>query len=212
MIMFRRELKDNVKNEIMRDGRDYESLAEFIEIVIDLNDKLYERVMKKWYDQFKDRAELIYESAAEYAKSKQQSYIRNSEYTESAFMKLKMTHQRRKKNSKSKKKDKEKKLCYECEKTGHFVKNCRNESVMSQRQLNVTLKKYLKLMTQRRLIIRQRFWKSARTTNTVLSTVWRNYKKLSMQHQRNELTKESRNSDVHRHLIQTALKQCLSQI
>ena len=50
MIMFRRELKNNVKDEIMRDGRDYESLAEFIEIVIDLDDKLYERVMKKRYD------------------------------------------------------------------------------------------------------------------------------------------------------------------
>ena len=50
MTMFRRELKDNVKDEIMRDERDYKSFAEFIEIVIDFNDKLYERVMKKRYD------------------------------------------------------------------------------------------------------------------------------------------------------------------
>ena len=50
MIMFRRGLKDNVKDEIMRDERNYESLAEFIEIVIDLDDKLYERVMKKRYN------------------------------------------------------------------------------------------------------------------------------------------------------------------
>ena len=60
MIMFRRELKDNIKNEIMRDGRNYKNLAEFIEIVIDLDNKLYERVMKKRYDQFKDRAKFIY--------------------------------------------------------------------------------------------------------------------------------------------------------
>ena len=52
-----------------------------------------------------------------------------------------MTHQSREKNFKNKKNEKEKKLCYECEKTDHFVRNCRNESVMSQRQLNVTLKK-----------------------------------------------------------------------
>ena len=32
-------------------------------------------------------------------------------------------------------------MCYKCEKTDHFVRNCRNESVISQRQLNVTLKK-----------------------------------------------------------------------
>ena len=50
MIMFRQELKDNVKDEIMRDGRDYENLAEFIKIVIDLDNKLYKRVMKKRYD------------------------------------------------------------------------------------------------------------------------------------------------------------------
>ena len=141
MIMFRRRLKNNVKDEIMRDERDYESLAKLIKIVIDLDDKLYERVIKKRYDQFKGRAELIYESAAEYAKSKQQLYIRNSEYTESASMKLEMTHRRRKKNFKNKKENKEKKLCYECEKTDHFVRNCRNENVMPQRQLNVTLKK-----------------------------------------------------------------------
>ena len=141
MIMFRRELKNNVKNEIMRDERDYKSLAEFIEIVIDLDDKLYERVMKKRYDQFRDRTKFIYESAAEYAKSKQQSYIRNSEYIEFASMELEMTHQHKEKNFKNKKKNKEKKLCYECEKTDHFVKNCRNENVISQRQLNITLKK-----------------------------------------------------------------------
>ena len=106
MTMFRRELKNNVKDEIMRDERDYENLAEFIEIVINLNDKLYERVMKKRYNQFKNRAEFIYESIAKYAKSKQRSYIRNSEYIELALMKLNMTHRSREKNFKSKKNEK----------------------------------------------------------------------------------------------------------
>ena len=110
MIMFRRELKDNIKDEIMRDERDYKSFAELIEIVIDLDNKLYERAMKKQYDQFKDKAELIYESAAKYAKSKQQSYIRNLEYTESASIKLNMTHWRKEKNLKSKKKSKKKEI------------------------------------------------------------------------------------------------------
>ena len=50
MTMFRKKLKNNVKDEIMRDERDYESLAELIEIVIDLDNKLYERVMKKRYN------------------------------------------------------------------------------------------------------------------------------------------------------------------
>ena len=97
MTIFRRELKNNVKDEIMQDERNYKSFAEFIEIVINFNDKLYERVMKKQYDQFKDRAEFIYKSFADYAKSKQQSYIKNSKYIESALMKLNMIHRRKKK-------------------------------------------------------------------------------------------------------------------
>ena len=52
-----------------------------------------------------------------------------------------MTHQRKKKNFKNKKESKEKKLCYKCERINYFVRNCRNESVMFQQQLNVTLKK-----------------------------------------------------------------------
>ena len=66
--------------------------------------------MKKRYDQFKSRAEFIYESAAKYAKSKQQSYIKNSEYIEFALMKLSMTHQRKEKNFKNKKESKKKEI------------------------------------------------------------------------------------------------------
>ena len=59
-------------------------------------------------------------------------------------MKLNMTHWSKEKNLKNKKNEKEKKLCYECEKINHFVRNCRNENVMFQQQLNVTLKKIFK--------------------------------------------------------------------
>ena len=138
MTMFRRGLKDNIKDEIIRNEQNYENLAELIKIVIDLDGKLYKQVMKKRYDQFKDRTELIYESVAEYAKLKQQSYIKNSKYIEFTSMKLvNMIHQCKEKNFKSKKKSKEKKLCYECEKTDHFVTNYCNENMMLWRQLNV---------------------------------------------------------------------------
>ena len=152
MTMFRQELKNNIKDKIMRDERDYESLAKFIEIVIDLDDKLYERVIKKRYDQFRNKAELIYESVAKYVKSKQQLYINNSRYIELISIKLNMTHRCKEKNSKNKKKSKEKKLCYECKKTDHFIRNCRNESVMPQRQLNVMLKKTFKIDNMKKTI------------------------------------------------------------
>ena len=140
MIMYRRELKNNIKNELMRNERNYKNLQEFIEITIELDDKLYERVMKKRYDYSKDKAEFIYEPTVKYIKSKHQSYIRNSKYIELALMKLDMTQQRKEKNFKNKKESKEK-LYYECEKTDHFVRNCCNENVIFRRQLNVTLKR-----------------------------------------------------------------------
>ena len=43
-------------------------------------------------------------------------------------------------------------MCYECEKVDHFVKNCRNENVMSQQQLNVMLKKILKIDDMKKTI------------------------------------------------------------
>ncbi len=48
--MFRRDLKDNLKNEIMRDERTFSDMFDLIEVVIDFDDKLYKRVMKKRYD------------------------------------------------------------------------------------------------------------------------------------------------------------------
>ena len=102
MIIYQREFKNNVKDEFIKDERDYENFQKLIEITIELDNKLYERVMKKRYDQSKDKAELIYKPTVRYVKSKHQSYIRNSEYTELASMKLDMTQQRKEKNSKNK--------------------------------------------------------------------------------------------------------------
>ena len=96
-------MKNLVKNEIMRNERNYKSFIEFIEIVINFDDKLYKQIMKKHYNQFKDRAELIYESAAKYTKIKQQLYIKNLKYTEFASIKLNIIHRREEKNLKIKK-------------------------------------------------------------------------------------------------------------
>jgi hypothetical protein len=66
MIMFRRGLKNNLKDEIMRDGKFISDMFNLIEIVIDFDDKLYERAMKKRYDQFHKRAGIFFESTIEY--------------------------------------------------------------------------------------------------------------------------------------------------
>jgi len=50
----------------MRDDRSINDMFDLIEVVIDLNDKLYERAMKKRYDQSRERAETFFELTIEY--------------------------------------------------------------------------------------------------------------------------------------------------
>jgi len=64
--MFRRDLKNNLKNEIMRDGKSISDMFDLIEVIIDLDDKLYEKAMKKRYNQSQERAETSFESTIEY--------------------------------------------------------------------------------------------------------------------------------------------------
>jgi len=66
MTMFRRDLKNNLKNKLMRDDRSISDMFDLIMIAIDLDDKLYERTMKKRYDQLRERAGTFFESAIEY--------------------------------------------------------------------------------------------------------------------------------------------------
>ena len=48
--MFRRDLENNFKNEIMRNNKFINDIFNFIEVIIDFNNKLYKRVMKKQYN------------------------------------------------------------------------------------------------------------------------------------------------------------------
>ena len=45
--MFKRDLKKNVKDQLMWDGRRYDELDIFYEIIIELDDKLYEKKIEK---------------------------------------------------------------------------------------------------------------------------------------------------------------------
>ena len=49
MIIFRQNFKNNVKNKMMRDKQFIENFKIMIEMIIDLNDKLYEQTLKKQY-------------------------------------------------------------------------------------------------------------------------------------------------------------------
>jgi hypothetical protein len=64
--MFRRDLKNNLKNKIMCDDKFINDMFNLIEVVIDLNDKLYEKVIKKRYDQFYEKARIFFELTIKY--------------------------------------------------------------------------------------------------------------------------------------------------
>jgi len=50
----------------MRDGKSINDMFDLIMIVIDFDDKLYKRAMKKRYDQLRERAGTSFESTIEY--------------------------------------------------------------------------------------------------------------------------------------------------
>jgi len=48
--MFRRSFKNNLKNEIIYNDKFISDIFNLIEVVINFNDKLYEKAMKKRYN------------------------------------------------------------------------------------------------------------------------------------------------------------------
>ena len=146
--MYRRELKKQVKDEFMRDERAYEILDELIEIFIDFDDKLYERVMKKRYDEkLKGKIE-IYSKRLTSSYSKESNFERRwhvDEHVDIVSIKLNFTiRSNKRKKFQNKRNDmKRNKTCYSCDKSSHFAKDCRTQGMMPSRQINVTLKKML---------------------------------------------------------------------
>ena len=54
--MFRRGLKDNVKDELIRDRRRIDSLERLIKAAINIDDKLYEHAIEKRFNNPRGRA------------------------------------------------------------------------------------------------------------------------------------------------------------
>ena len=148
--MYRKKLKKSIKDKFMRYDDEINNLNRLIETNIELDHKLYDKVMKKRNLISHERFDIyeVFEKSYRIQKSnydkRNNNYNRN--YYESMSMKLNFTKRRKEKNLKKKQNNKTK-ACYTCEKINHFARDCRFKKLMSQRQINVTLKKELEAKT-----------------------------------------------------------------
>ncbi len=64
--MFRQNLKNNLKNEIMRNNKFISDIFDLIKVIINFDNKLYKRVVKKRYNQFYEKAKIFFELTIKY--------------------------------------------------------------------------------------------------------------------------------------------------
>ena len=108
MIMYRKNFKNNVKNEFIRYNDNIKNINDFIKISIEFDDKFYEKIMKKYYDS-REKSN-IYVETLNFRDNNNKNRRNNINY-EITSMKLNVTIRRKKKTLK--KNNKKQKLCYE---------------------------------------------------------------------------------------------------
>ena len=132
--MFYKDLKSNVKNEIMRKDVQYNSLDALIIATINIDDNWYKWILKKRFErELRKKTNTHHE---ELIKRKDENFKEKLHDDEITSMKINVIEHRKK--EKSNRKDEKK--CYSCEKIKHFARNCRLKNVTNRRQINVLLK------------------------------------------------------------------------
>ncbi len=64
--MFQQDFKNNLKNKIMHNNKFISDMFNLIEVVIDFDNILYKRIIKKQYNQFYKRTKIFFELTIEY--------------------------------------------------------------------------------------------------------------------------------------------------
>ena len=123
IVMYWRELKENVKNQLAFDDDVIKTLNTLIKVVIEINDKLYECVMKKWHIIKKSQLNY-YETQSVNIKLRQSEEKWDASYYESQSMKLNLTQNRQsdlQRLQENSDKRKTTMTCYSCDKLSHIA-------------------------------------------------------------------------------------------
>ena len=99
MIIYRKKFKNNVKNKFICYDDKIENMKNFIKISIELNDKFYEKIMKKHYNS-REKSNIYVETSN--FRINNNKNRRNDINYEITSMKLNATIRRKKKNFKKK--------------------------------------------------------------------------------------------------------------
>ena len=94
MIIYRKKFKNNVKNEFIRYDDNIENMKNLIKISIELDDKFYEKIMKKHYNS-REKSN-IYVETLNFRNNNNKNQRNNINY-EIKLMKLNVTIRRQKK-------------------------------------------------------------------------------------------------------------------
>ena len=121
-----------------------EILKELMKVAIKINNKLYERAMKKRYNDLHDRTDIYTETHISYCQDGTEFFERkNNFYAEIISMKLNFTQQCKEKNLRTKQDNdwnKNIKMCYSCDKSDYFMRNCQLKNMMQWWQINAMLR------------------------------------------------------------------------